>query len=50
MSSYFEEVQALLTIVGEEEKHSIKKSVEHISKAVMSDGVIHLFGADTLIF
>lgn len=45
MNSYFEEVQALLTIVGEEEKHSIKKSVEHISKAVMSDGVIHLFGS-----
>ncbi|RRN69108.1 sugar isomerase domain-containing protein [Peribacillus simplex] len=45
MNSYFEEVQALLKIVGEQEKQSIKESVEHISKAVMSDGVIHLFGS-----
>ncbi|ASS94407.1 SIS domain-containing protein [Peribacillus simplex] len=45
MNSYFEEVQALLTIVGEQEKQSIKESVEHISKAVMSDGIIHLFGS-----
>jgi len=45
MNSYFEEVQALLTIVGEQEKRSIKESVEHISKAVMSDGIIHLFGS-----
>ncbi|WP_347941019.1 SIS domain-containing protein [Peribacillus simplex] len=45
MNSYFEEVQALLTIVGEQEKQSIKESVDHISKAVMSDGIIHLFGS-----
>ncbi|MDV7766408.1 SIS domain-containing protein [Peribacillus sp. CSMR9] len=45
MNSYFEEVQALLKIVGEQEKQSIKESVEHISKAVVSDGVIHLFGS-----
>ncbi|TKH03665.1 SIS domain-containing protein [Peribacillus simplex] len=45
MNSYFEEVQALLTIVEEQEKHSIKESVEHIVKAVMSDGIIHLFGS-----
>ncbi|MES1042538.1 SIS domain-containing protein [Peribacillus simplex] len=45
MNSYFEEVQALLTIVGEQEKQSIKESVEHIAKAVMSDGIIHLFGS-----
>ncbi|MCK1986163.1 MULTISPECIES: SIS domain-containing protein [Peribacillus] len=45
MNSYFEEVQALLTIVGEQEKQSIKESVEHIVKAVMSDGIIHLFGS-----
>ncbi|MDP1421624.1 SIS domain-containing protein [Peribacillus simplex] len=45
MNSYFEEVQALLTIVGEQEKQSIKESVEYISKAVMSDGIIHLFGS-----
>ncbi|MBO0999186.1 SIS domain-containing protein [Bacillus sp. SD075] len=45
MNSYFEEVQALLTLVREQEKQSIKESVEHISKAVMSDGIIHLFGS-----
>ncbi|MGY3311524.1 putative phosphosugar-binding protein [Peribacillus simplex] len=45
MNSYFEEVQALLKIVGEQEKQSIKESVEHISKAVVSDGIIHLFGS-----
>ncbi|MCT4480637.1 MULTISPECIES: SIS domain-containing protein [Peribacillus] len=45
MNSYFEEVQALLTIVEEQEKQSIKESVEHIAKAVMSDGIIHLFGS-----
>ncbi|MFF2459779.1 MULTISPECIES: SIS domain-containing protein [Peribacillus] len=45
MNSYFEEVQALLTIVGEQEKQSIKEAVDHISKAVMSDGIIHLFGS-----
>jgi uncharacterized phosphosugar-binding protein len=45
MNSYFEEVQALLTIVEEQEKQSIKESVEHITKAVMSDGIIHLFGS-----
>ncbi|GAB6259436.1 SIS domain-containing protein [Peribacillus sp. N1] len=45
MNSYFEEVQALLTIVEEQEKQSIKESVEHIAKAVMSDGLIHLFGS-----
>ncbi|MGG4264217.1 SIS domain-containing protein [Peribacillus simplex] len=45
MNSYFEEVQALLSTVVEQEKHSIKESVEHISRAVMSEGVIHLFGS-----
>ncbi|MFE3975518.1 MULTISPECIES: SIS domain-containing protein [unclassified Peribacillus] len=45
MNSYFEEVQALLKIVGEQEKQSIKESVEHISKALVSDGIIHLFGS-----
>ncbi|WP_434168278.1 SIS domain-containing protein [Peribacillus frigoritolerans] len=45
MNSYFEKVQALLTIVEEQEKQSIKESVEHIAKAVMSDGIIHLFGS-----
>ncbi|SIS09429.1 Uncharacterized protein, contains SIS (Sugar ISomerase) phosphosugar binding domain [Peribacillus simplex] len=45
MNTYFEEVQALLTIVGEQEKQSIKETVDHISKAVMSDGIIHLFGS-----
>ncbi|MFJ8071968.1 SIS domain-containing protein [Peribacillus sp. NPDC096447] len=45
MNSYFEEVQALLTIVEQQEKQSIKESVEHIAKAVMSDGIIHLFGS-----
>ncbi|MEF2098160.1 SIS domain-containing protein [Bacillus sp. CFBP9009] len=45
MNSYFEEVQALLTIVEQQEKQSIKESVEHIAKAVISDGIIHLFGS-----
>ncbi|MET1176621.1 SIS domain-containing protein [Peribacillus simplex] len=45
MNSYFEEVQALLTIVGEQEQQSIREAVDHISKAVMSDGIIHLFGS-----
>ncbi|CAH0291343.1 hypothetical protein SRABI96_04275 [Peribacillus sp. Bi96] len=45
MNSYFEEVQALLSTVVEQEKHSIKEAVKHISKAILSDGVIHLFGS-----
>ena len=45
MNSYFEAVQDLLSTVVEQEKLSIKESVEHISKAVMSDGIIHLFGS-----
>ncbi|MFD6439535.1 SIS domain-containing protein [Peribacillus sp. NPDC060186] len=45
MNSYFEEVKALLSAVVDQEQNSIKESVNHIAKSVMSDGIIHLFGS-----